>query len=237
MGTPSYASPTSTKAKVDRLEQQLAQTMSRMEEMQNQLNKLQGKSEVLGFEIQELRQQAQNQNQDLDGRLREIENVQLSDGPGPAAMPSRPTTTAMPTANISNTTSPVSTASRNDAVAIETTIEQMFRDKSWNQSIVQLEGWIENHDKHPKRADVMLALGQAYYEKKDYPRAIQALQSVVDEFPPSGQACEARYYQGQSFIGLEDSKNAALFFQEAIELCPKHPAKEKAQKALQSINA
>ncbi len=63
-------------------------------------------------------------------------------------------------------------------------------------------------------------LGVMDYDKKDYEKAIIALQEFVDNYPKSKILPSAIYFQGEALTALGKNDEAKLFFQELITKFP-----------------
>lgn len=189
--------------------------------LQEQVDQLQGKLDVIGYEVEQLRDANKDSLKDFDARLSVLENNNFSSENKPS------------TADIARSVSLNQTTSSND---IDSLIQNVDKGTNLDTTIPALSTWIEKNNKDSKKQNALYALAKAHFKKGDYPRAIQGFQTVVDEYPKSDEACDSRYHQGLSFIKLGDAKNAKLFFQETIELCPKHTAKSKSEDEIKKIS-
>lgn len=222
-----YYQPRSSSAPVEteKLER-TADSFAKLNDLQSQLDQLKGKVEVLGYELEQERNQNKRSFGDLDSRLSYLESS------------SNPMTSSSPITSDSEfnekPAAPVKTAI---APSIDTWILQAKNGQELQTAIPNIESWIAKNPKDGKKLDASFALAKGYFEKGDFPRSVQNFQMVVDEFPQTGQACYARFYQGVAFVKLQDPKNAKLFFQETIELCPKHDARKKSEDEIKKIQS
>lgn len=74
-------------------------------------------------------------------------------------------------------------------------------------------------DRHPENLDAQLALGNAYFGQKDYPRAIQAYQVVVAGRPDH---LSARVDMGTAIFYSGDKERAIREYHQALALDPNH---------------
>ncbi|MCB1197051.1 MAG: tetratricopeptide repeat protein [Deltaproteobacteria bacterium] len=195
-----------------------AKSEATIAKLQEELDQLRGKFEVLGYEVEQLRDLQKNTTRDIDSRLSVLESQQSITAKQPS------------TSEIARSVAVTSNES------IDTWISNINQNISVAHSIDNILKWLDQTPQHPKRLSALFALAKGYFNQNDHPRAIQGFQTVVDDYPKSGEACDARYYQGRSFVKLGDSKNAKLFFQETIEICPTHSAKEKSEYELKLIS-
>ena len=76
-------------------------------------------------------------------------------------------------------------------------------------------------------------LGESYYGKKDYPRAIDAYDQVQLNHPASEKVPAALLKKGYSYLALKDRKRAASALKQVIDLYPRSP---EANKAIDKLN-
>lgn len=201
--------------------QMVAQNNATIKSLQDQLDKLQGKLDVMGYEMEQIRSEHQKQAQDFDSRIAVLETQDPT-----------PVSTAEIARNV-----PVASSEPVDATNIDLLIKNANMGTNLSPTILGLQTWIDKNPKDKKHKEAQFALSKAYYLQQDYPRAIQNFQTVVDEYPKSDQACDSRYHQGLSFLELKDTKNAQLFFEETIALCPKHEARKKSEKEIKKLTS
>ena len=76
-------------------------------------------------------------------------------------------------------------------------------------------------------------LGESYYGKKDYPRAIDAYDQVQLNHPASEKVPAALLKKGYAYLALKDRKRAASALKQVIDLYPRSP---EANKAIDKLN-
>ena len=76
-------------------------------------------------------------------------------------------------------------------------------------------------------------LGESYYGKKDYTRAIDAYDQVQLNHPASEKVPAALLKKGYAYLALKDRKRAASALKQVIDLYPKSP---EANKAIDKLN-
>ena len=76
-------------------------------------------------------------------------------------------------------------------------------------------------------------LGESYYGKKDYTRAIDAYDQVQLNHPASEKVPAALLKKGYAYLALKDRKKAASALKQVIDLYPKTP---EANKAIDKLN-
>jgi tol-pal system protein YbgF len=76
-------------------------------------------------------------------------------------------------------------------------------------------------------------LGESYYGKKDYPKAIDAYDQVQLNHPTSEKVPAALLKKGYAYLALKDRKRAASALKQVIDLYPRSP---EASKAIDKLN-
>ena len=76
-------------------------------------------------------------------------------------------------------------------------------------------------------------LGESYYGKKDYSRAIDAYDQVQLNHPASEKVPAALLKKGYAYLALKDRKKAASALKQVIDLYPRSP---EANKAMDKLN-
>src|SRR5579884_475252 len=76
-------------------------------------------------------------------------------------------------------------------------------------------------------------LGETYYGKKDFKRAIEAYDHVQLDYPNSEKVPAALLKKGYAYLALKDRKRASTTLRQVIELYPRTP---EAGKALDKLN-
>ena len=75
-------------------------------------------------------------------------------------------------------------------------------------------------------------LGESYYGKKDYRRAIDAYERVERDHPSSEKVPAALLKKGYAYLALRDTRQAATVFQ---QLAARYPKTQEAGKANEKL--
>jgi len=75
-------------------------------------------------------------------------------------------------------------------------------------------------------------IGEAYFNKKEYIKALNAYDRVLADYPTSDKAAGALYKTGAAYAELEDKAKARVFLKRVIE---EHPQSEEANLAKQRL--
>jgi tol-pal system protein YbgF len=98
------------------------------------------------------------------------------------------------------------------------------------------QGFAEFLTQHPHSElapNARFWLGETYYGKKDYTRAIDAYDQVQLNHPASEKVPAALLKKGYAYLALKDRKKAASALKQVIDLYPKTP---EANKAVDKLN-
>jgi tol-pal system protein YbgF len=78
-------------------------------------------------------------------------------------------------------------------------------------------------------------IGETYYQKKDYERAILEYEKAITKYPEGSKIPAALYKQGLAFLELGDKANARNLFKRVIERFPRSEHAEMAKKRLEAM--
>jgi len=82
---------------------------------------------------------------------------------------------------------------------------------------------------------VRFFLGTMYYENANYKQSVLTLQDFIDKYPKSRNVSTAIYTQAESFIQMDQKKDAKVFLNDLISRFPKSKEAEKAKKRLKGL--
>lgn len=94
------------------------------------------------------------------------------------------------------------------------------------------EEFSNTYPEHPLSFEARLALGTYFFEKKDYPRALETLERVLADAPLPELSAKALYWMGESAAQLERYEDAIGYFNRAAEA---YPATRTAPVALYAV--
>ena len=77
---------------------------------------------------------------------------------------------------------------------------------------IEVHRFVLNHSEHPKAKIIYADLGNSFYEKGDYAKAIEYLKMGVDYRADNLEIYELRYKLGVSYYQLKDYRNALVEF-------------------------
>jgi tol-pal system protein YbgF len=77
-------------------------------------------------------------------------------------------------------------------------------------------------------------IGETYYQKKDFEKAILEYEKAISKYPESGKIPAALFKQALAFLELGDKTNARNLFRKVIERFPNSEQAEMAKKKLEA---
>ena len=78
-------------------------------------------------------------------------------------------------------------------------------------------------------------LGEAYYARKLYPKALDEFLNLIKRYPNSRKIPDAYYKRGLTYLRRNFPLNATLEFEKLVESFPSHPISKKARVQLQNL--
>lgn len=240
-----WADEAALQKRIERLEriiqgQGLVSLLARVDQLQNDVQKITGDNEALEHKIEEMQRRQRDLYVDLDERLQSqatavqapvVEQPLQTEPEGvaptePAAeIPEPENTTETPTTDTSDEPVTSETATKGDAssaeaapVAVENgeaayqSALQTLRSGQYEQAAAAL---VEFPDQYPQSSYLPNAYywqGEANYVLRNFELAIAAFQTVMDRFPASSKVADAMLKQGfsQYELGQVDVAKATL---------------------------
>lgn len=223
-----WADEAALQKRIERLEriiqgQGLVSLLARVDQLQNEVQKLTGDNEALNHKIDEMQRRQRNLYVDLDERLQAqatattstniIEPATVTDTPlptetAPAAINNE---TVEPVTPESVTTEPVSTQEISTEPAVTDATQQAP----------------DTNDVAPEAAPVSVENGEAAYQSAlqtlrsgQYEQAAVALVAFPEQYPHSSYLPNAFYWQGEANYVLRNFDQAIVAFQTVIDRFP-----------------
>lgn len=95
-----------------------------------------------------------------------------------------------------------------------------------------LEKAAEDFPNASQMAEIKYRIAETWYLEKQWGKAIQAFDKVVQTYPKSDWAAWSLLYQGDAFVAKGQREDAKLFFEECVTRFPKSDAAKEAKKRL-----
>ncbi len=153
--------------------------------------------------------------------------------PAPAPVPAPEVAPSpMPSAGAASRSESRSAALMADRESYERTLTR-FKDGDLDGARQGFAEFLVQHPHSDLAPNARFWLGESYYGKKDYSRAIDAYDQVQLNHPASEKVPAALLKKGYAYLALKDRKKAASALKQVIDLYPRSP---EANKAIDKLN-
>lgn len=160
-----------------------------------------------------------------DKKLQELQNNQTAQS---AASGGASPSSAAPSANAGKETA--KTPEDLYAVGYNSVI-----DKKFDEASVSLAAFLSTYPDHKLASNAQYWLGEVYYAKGDYERAILEFDKVVKKYTKADKSAAATLKEGFSFEKLGSTKEARVLLESVIEKYPASPEADIASKRLKTL--
>lgn len=238
-----WADEAALQKRIDRLEriiqgQGLVSLLSRVDQLQNEIQQLNGDNEALNHKLDEMQRRQRELYLDLDQRLQVEESKtpavveQPTPVSGEAQTPLAVETTetvAPETSAVQNESTEVEPTATETAEQAETSVEsapvsvengeaayqsalQTLRSGQYEQAAAALVAFPEQYPHSNYLPNAYYWQGEANYVLRNFDQAVVAFQTVIDRFPASSKVADAMLKQGfsQYELGQVDVAKATL---------------------------
>jgi tol-pal system protein YbgF len=248
--------------RVTRLEQQVqgqgqnqttVELLNRLNELQAEVQNLRGMVEQQAFEIERLKQAAQEQGVDVDTRLRRLESggssplagtptppptmttdigaVAPATAPGPVAPEVAPPTAGVdPTATVP----PVAAAPGDERAAYDEAFAAL-RDGRYAESARRFAAFVQQYPNGEYADNASYWLGESYYVTQNYEIALDTFRDLLDRFPQSSKAPDALLKIGYCHFELRQWHEAELALNDVVQRYPDTTVARLAQGRLRAL--
>lgn len=218
-----------------------SQKLETLDEVNVEIARLRGEVEKIRFELDEVKRQfdqgsVERERRQLhaERRLSSIEAMLRIKPPPPptdAEILGGPAVVS-PGAGTGPGPGPAIPAPPKDAeAALDLAADQMKEGHSAVARVV-LERALEDYPTASQVPEIKYRIGETWFLEKQWGKAIQSFDKVVQSHPKSEWAAWALLYQGDAFIAKGQADSAKLFFEDAISRYPKSDAAKEAKKRL-----
>jgi tol-pal system protein YbgF len=220
-------------ARMDRLDQVFSKNQSlqglsqRIDDLQDQLNKIRGEVEVLehGQDLSE--KQQRDLYQDLDKRLQKLEmglggGAAPSAGTAPAASSAAPPAAAAPTAGGA------------DEAAYQKSFDQLKKGR-FSEAIKGFKVFVKQYPSSPLAPNAEFWTGEAYYQMSDFETALASFRKAIKDYPQSPKTSDAMLKVGYCQYELKQWKSARETLNTVVQKFPGTSAANLAAQRLQRM--
>ena len=218
--------------------QGLSDMLIRMDNLQNEIQKLLGQLELQSHQLDEIKQRQRDLYVDIDRRLLRLErNEPAAADAGVGAGGSH---TASPTGKASVATS--ATASASSAPADSAGEQQayqkafdMLRGLRYEQAVTAFNDFLSKYPKGRYAHIAQYWIGEADYAQRKFKQAIVDYQKLIDNYPTSPKLAEAMLKIGYCQYELKNNKAAETILKQLIKSYPGTTEAGQAQNLIQKI--
>ena len=261
-----HAQKMSIQDRISKLEQQsqgnnnTADLVIQVQQLQTQIAQLQGTIEEQNFQINELKERQKVLYVDIDSRLAELEKTGLakntqqnnelvvdssiSDNNQSSTIELGKPVIQAPVIRES-VDAQLSTNTMNQAdlsaqtVVVNPAVEQAYQTAfaqlkagRFNESARLFEDFIQQHPNHELTDNAYYWLGESYYVTRNYPLALSAFQSLAEQFPLSSKLADSLLKIGYTYHELEDFQQAQQALNKVVNSFPNQSVSRLAQNRL-----
>ncbi len=229
-------------ARVTKLEQllesqTLVEMLMRLERMQAEVQRLHGDAEVQGHDIESLKRRQRDLSQDIDRRLRQIEQAAAAAKAAPETPPAQ---TLPPVAPPATSLPPPDTAAKTD-VSREQVMYQRALDglkaSRYDQAISDFQAFLTSYPKSEYAANAQYWLGEANYVTRRFETAATHFKKIIDSYPASTKLADATLKLGFAYYELGDREQARKTLNDVAARYPATAAARLATERLQKMKS
>ena len=204
------------RTKTDNLQQSKAESSALLnlqnqnDELRSEINRLNGKIEVLQNEVSNAQQRQKDLYVDLDNRLRKLEPQQIQvDGQDATVQQSEQSAYA--------------------------NAENLFRSGDYKGASAAFTAFLQRYPDSAYAPSAQYWIGNAQYAQKDYRNAIASQQAVIKKYPDNPRAADAMLNIASSQMELKDRAAAKKALEGLVWKYPNSPAAQTARERLASF--
>jgi tol-pal system protein YbgF len=144
-------------------------------------------------------------------------------------------TTLPPPAPASPATSPQAAVPPVQAETLWKNALRDFNTGNYDLAGPQFNDYIKYFGSTEQASEAQYYLGEIFYNGKDYTRAVDAYDLVLERYPEGKRTPDAQYKKGMSLLRLNKRDMAAKEFREVVRRFPRTPAASQSSEALKGL--
>jgi len=228
-------------ARLERLaeSQGLTEVIVRLDELQQELQRLRGKLEVQTHELQQLKESQRNANQDFDQRLRGLTSPAVNTTTDVALDASALPADASAGLSEATATGPATASTAvADPAQESATYQQAFtllKEARYEKAITAFQAYLTRYPAGANADSAQYWLGEAYYVTRQFKEALQTFQTLVDKSPASPKRPDAMLKTGFVHYELGKWDAARKSLNEVVQTFPNTPVAQLADNRLQRM--
>jgi len=219
--------------------------IQQVDNISEDINLLRGEIEIQGHELGEIKKRQRELYQDIDRRLRDLENRPMSQAP--AAQISVPQVAAPAQAAVGSTEAPSlapapapapasapSPTEEEERVAYQTAFDTL-KEGRYKEAKVELRAFLDKYPNSSYAGNAQYWLGEAHYVTRNFEQGIVEFETVLNTYPGSNKVPDAMLKLGYTFYELKQYPQAKAILQDLRERFPDETAARLAVKRLDRI--
>lgn len=238
--------------------QGLVELMTRFDQLRRDMEKIIGDLEVQNHQLQVLKKQQKDLYEDLDRRLRKLEQSPGSKAPGASApsvggVPVSPvpvqsaTVSGSSQATPSQQTPPGGGSAPAQAQSAMSNIEEnvarsayerafnLLKQRRYDLAITSFKAFLDTYPYATYADNAQYWIGEANYASKKYKVALDEFQKVVSKYPNSPKRADALLKIGYTYVELDNKKMAMHTFNTIVKSYPGTTAAKLAEKRIKTL--
>jgi tol-pal system protein YbgF len=113
---------------------------------------------------------------------------------------------------------------------------EAFQKGDFEGSKNRFEAFLKQYPNVRLSGNAQFWIGEIYYQKRDYEKAILEYEKTMNKYPESGKIPAASFKQALAFLELGDKKNARNLLKGVVERFPHSDQCDMAKRKLEKIN-
>lgn len=230
--------------------QTVVELLTRMDNLQQEMQRLVGEIEVLGHQISGIKKRQRDLYLDIDRRVSQVEQSQanLSKQPGTtgglspatgggnaaAGYPGHASMANQSVAAVNNLGAAQRPDNKLSADAYERAFNQL-KDGRYDMAIASFKAFIEAYPTVSYADNAQYWLGEANYAQQRYKNALTEFNKVLDNYPKSAKIPDAMLKIGYSYGEIGDKKQAKVVLDNILSLYPDSTAARLAKKRIKTL--
>jgi tol-pal system protein YbgF len=223
----------SDQQRIVRLERMLSSDVFReqaqtIQILREEISALREQAEQQEYELESMKQRQRNLYLDMDRRINNVEAGGRSGGSFAAPVPP-------PNSSTSKIAVPVVTAGDKNGQEAYSKAFALLKEGSYEQSIQTFENFKTSYPDSKYADNAQYWLGEANYVSRDYKKALTAFQQLVAQYPESSKNEGARLKIGYVYYELKNWSAARDALQQVVTLYPDTTVAKKANERMQRM--
>ena len=223
----------------------MLEMIQQVDQISEDINLLRGEIEVQGNDLVEIKKSQRVLYQDIDRRLRDLENR----APAPSAQISTPALTPPPQPTVATdagaqTPAPAVSGSTQVAVAAPPKAGEReayqaafdtLKEGRYKEAKTELEGFLAQYPNSSFAGNAQYWLGEAHYVTRNFDQGVIEFQKVMQSYPTSNKIPDAMLKLGYTYYELGQFDQAKTVLQDLRNQYPDETAARLATKRLDRI--